>query len=415
MPEPGILFDGVWKKFRRGEVYDSLRDLIPAMVKRSLGLAKPPADDDLQDRQFWAVQDVSFEVGPGEVLGIIGANGAGKSTVLKLLNRILLPTRGYCEVRGRAGTLIEVSAGFHPDLTGRQNVFLQGSIMGMRQAEIERKFDQIVEFSGIADFIDTPVKRYSSGMNARLGFSIAAHLDPEVLIIDEVLAVGDLSFQERAFGRIRDLATSGIPVIIVSHQLERIATLCSSVILLERGRVVKHDTAEEVIAAYVMNTTQQVDAAAHRNSPIKLTELHIVSPLPVRSGDWVRFRLKGEVEDWVTPEYDPFRVRIRSAQTGKIVFGTMGVNCGLRCPPPGPFEAEIAVQMNVAAGTYALETTVRNTASSSDAATGPMAYVQVAPSRPFEGTTQMNAEMRLLGVAEEAVVAGPQFPQLVRT
>ena len=415
MPEPGILFDGVWKKFRRGEVHDSLRDLIPALVRRAFRVGEQPADDDLQERQFWAVQDVSFEVRPGEVLGIIGANGAGKSTVLKLLNRILLPTRGFCEVRGRAGTLIEVSAGFHPDLTGGQNVYLQGSIMGMRESEIRRKFDQIVEFSGIAEFIDTPVKRYSSGMNARLGFSIAAHLDPEVLIIDEVLAVGDLSFQERAFGRIHELATSGIPVVIVSHQLERIATLCSSVILLERGRVVKHDTAEEVIAAYVMNTTQQVDAAAHRNSPVKLSELHIVSPLPVRSGEWVRFRLKGEVEDWATPEYDPFRIRIRSAHTGKIVFGTMGVNCGLRCPPPGPFEAEVALQMNVSTGTYALETTVRNTANASDAATGPMAYVQVVPGRLFEGPTQMNAEMRLVDAGSDAMVSGTPFPQLVRT
>jgi lipopolysaccharide transport system ATP-binding protein len=225
MAEPGIVFDQVWKKFKRGEMYDSLRDLIPAVTRRLLSRGQPA--DALQQREFWALRDVGFEVRPGEALGIIGANGAGKSTTLKILNRILRPTRGHVEVRGRAGALIEISAGFHQDLTGRENVFLQGAIMGMPKEEIIRKFDEIVEFAGIAEFIDTPVKRYSSGMNARLGFAIAAHLDPDVLIIDEVLSVGDLSFQNRAFGRIQDLVRSGIPVVIVSHQLDRVAALCT--------------------------------------------------------------------------------------------------------------------------------------------------------------------------------------------
>jgi lipopolysaccharide transport system ATP-binding protein len=230
MTTPHLIFDRVWKKFHRGEMHDSLRDLIPAAARRLTGRALSTRD--LQTGDFWAVRDLSFEVNPGQTLGIIGPNGSGKSTTLKLLTKIYEPSRGHCAVRGRVGTLIEVAAGFHGDLTGRENVFLQGAIMGMRSRDIVRKFDEIVEFSGISEFIDTQVKRYSSGMNARLGFSIAAHLEPDVLIIDEVLAVGDMTFQEKAFGRIRDLAQSGLPVVIVSHQLDRIGELCTDVIVL---------------------------------------------------------------------------------------------------------------------------------------------------------------------------------------
>jgi homopolymeric O-antigen transport system ATP-binding protein len=166
-----VVFDGVWKKFRRGERHDSLRDLIPSMVRR---LVSPRPATELEGEEFWALQDVSFAVRRGEALGIIGPNGAGKSTTLKLLTRILKATRGSCRVSGRVGALIEVAAGFHPDLTGRENIYLQGAIMGMKRAEIDRHLDEIIEFAGVSAFVDTQVKRYSSGMNARLGFSIAA-------------------------------------------------------------------------------------------------------------------------------------------------------------------------------------------------------------------------------------------------
>src|ERR1051325_4496043 len=235
MPAPAVVFDRVSKKFRRGKRHDSLRDLIPATVARVL--RGRPQSAALSEREFWAVRDVSFDVRAGEALGIIGPNGAGKSTVLKLLTRILKPTRGRCEVHGRAGALIEAAAGFHPDLTGRENVFLQGALMGMKQAEIARKFDEIVEFAGISEFIDTPVKRYSSGMNARLGFAIAAHLDPDVLIIDEVLSVGDARFQERCLERMRALRARGIPLVFVSHNLLAVLELCTRAILIDRGRV----------------------------------------------------------------------------------------------------------------------------------------------------------------------------------
>ena len=228
---PSVRFEGVWKKFRRGQLHDSLRDLLPALSSRLLKRNAPRVGE------FWALREVSFAVTPGEVLGIIGGNGAGKSTALKILTRILRPTAGSASVVGRIGALIELSAGFHQDLTGRENIFLQGSIMGMPVALIRRKFDEIVDFAGIPDFIDTPVKRYSSGMNARLGFAIAAHLDPEVLIIDEVLSVGDFRFQDKAFGRIEGMSKSGIPVVLVSHQLDRVATLCTKALVLQQGIV----------------------------------------------------------------------------------------------------------------------------------------------------------------------------------
>lgn len=390
---PGVRFDHVWKKFRRGEVHDSLRDLIPAIARR-LGRGKPPAGS-LEKREFWALRDISFTVEPGEALGIIGANGAGKSTVLKTLNRILRPTSGVAEVRGRAGALIEVSAGFHPDLTGAQNIYLQGAIMGMKKVEIARKFEEIVEFSGIRDFIDTPVKRYSSGMNARLGFSIAAHLDPEVLIIDEVLAVGDLSFQERAFGRIREMVTSGIPVVIVSHQLDRIATLCTKGILLEKGQVKKAGTAEECIAEYVLKPTMGGDAGREDDCPVRLLELRTGGQQPVRSGERVSFRLVGEAGPGASGRFDPYNIFVRSAQTGKVIFGTQGANLGLGCPAEGPFSADFDLQMNAPAGIYAIETSVRELASNQRAARGPVVYVQVVDGQRFQGTVQMNPRFRV--------------------
>lgn len=243
-----VRFDGVWKKFRKGERHDSLRDLLPSLAK---GMFRKKSKEELEAQEFWALRDVSFEVKQGEALGVIGANGAGKSTVLKLLTKIIRPTRGQSHLSGRVGALIELAAGFHPDLTGRENVYLQGAIMGMKRKELASKFDEIVEFSGLADFIDTPVKRFSSGMNARLGFSIAAHLEPDVLIIDEVLSVGDFSFQERAFERMRTIVKSGIPVVVVSHQLDRVVSLCTHAILLEHGSVVRYGTPLECLSAYV--------------------------------------------------------------------------------------------------------------------------------------------------------------------
>jgi ABC-type polysaccharide/polyol phosphate transport system ATPase subunit len=247
MAAPAVVFDGVWKKFRRGERHDSLRDLVPAALRR---LLRRGPGGGLDAHEFWAVRDVSFEVRPGEALGIIGRNGAGKSTILKLLTRILKPTRGACRVAGRSGALIEIAAGFHPDLTGRENIYLQGAIMGMRRAEIAARFDAIVDFAGIGPFIDTQVKRYSSGMNARLGFSIAAHLSPDVLLIDEVLAVGDKAYQEKCQARMQQFRAEGVAIVFVTHQLASVAQLCSQVLLLEQGAPAALGPPGEVIATY---------------------------------------------------------------------------------------------------------------------------------------------------------------------
>ena len=269
MGAPVVLFDSVWKKFRLGERHDSLRDLIPAVV-RSIVRRRP--DDELSQREFWALEDVSFEVDAGQALGIIGPNGAGKSTILKLLTRILRPTRGHCRVTGRVGALIEVAAGFHPDLTGRENIFLQGAIMGMRRLEIARKLEEIIEFAGVRDFIDTPVKRYSSGMNARLGFSIAAHLDPDVLIIDEVLSVGDSAFQDRCVKRMEEFKRQGVTIVFVSHNLQAVSALCDRAVLLQRA-VRAIGATDQVLRSYVQR--QAVATPPASSGPVQIVSARL--------------------------------------------------------------------------------------------------------------------------------------------
>jgi lipopolysaccharide transport system ATP-binding protein len=203
---------------------------------------------------IWALRDVSLELQQGEALGLVGRNGAGKSTLLKLLARITLPSQGRIEIRGRIGTLLEVGTGFHPDLTGRENIYLNGAILGMRRAEVARKFDEIVDFSGVERFIDTPVKRYSSGMHIRLGFAVAAHLEPEVLLIDEVLAVGDAAFQRKSLGKMKDAASQGRTVVFVSHNLSAVQALCSRAVLIEDGHLQMDGAPHEVVDTYLART-----------------------------------------------------------------------------------------------------------------------------------------------------------------
>lgn len=204
-----------------------------------------------QSEFIWALKDVSFEVRRGEVLGIIGPNGAGKTTLLKILSRITEPTEGYAEIHGRVGSLLEVGTGFHPELTGRENIYLNGAILGMRYSEIESKFDEIVEFSGLERFIDTPVKHYSSGMYIRLAFGVAAHLDPEILLVDEVLAVGDAAFQEKCVGKMSQIAGGGRTVVFVSHNMAAIRNLCSRVLLIEDGQLRFEGTSDDTIQTYL--------------------------------------------------------------------------------------------------------------------------------------------------------------------
>jgi lipopolysaccharide transport system ATP-binding protein len=234
------------KRYRIGEFqasYETLRDSLARLVRR--------AGRRHHREEIWALRDVSFDVQEGEVLGLIGRNGAGKSTLLKVLTRITEPTGGRAEIRGRVGSLLEVGTGFHPELTGRENVFLNGAVLGMKRREISRRFDEIVEFSGIEKFLDTPVKRYSSGMYVRLAFSVAAHLEPEILLVDEVLAVGDAEFQRRCLGRMEDIGQSGRTVIFVSHNMQTITQLCDRVVLLRGGSVVADGPSSHVVADYL--------------------------------------------------------------------------------------------------------------------------------------------------------------------
>ena len=229
----------------------SLAERLNNGTKKLITLRSPFSTQNLQKEELWPIKDISFEIHAGEIVGIIGRNGAGKSTLLKILSRITEPTSGRAEIFGRVGTLLEVGTGFHPELTGRDNIYLSGIILGMKKVEIDRKFDEIVEFAGISQFIDTPVKRYSSGMYVRLAFAVGAHLEPEVLIVDEVLAVGDAQFQKKCLAKMRAIGSQGRTVLFVSHNLEAITRLCDRVIVLRGGRVIYDGSAQQAVKAYL--------------------------------------------------------------------------------------------------------------------------------------------------------------------
>ena len=272
MAEDILEVQGVYKKFRRGELYTSLRDLVPAFANRVLG--RKPAEGAIDKRDFWALRDVSFSVKRGEAFAIVGGNGAGKSTLLKLLTGIMRQNQGTIRIGGRVSALIEVSAGFHPDLTGRENVFLNGAILGMTREEIRRRFDEIVAFSGLEEFIDTPVKRYSSGMYARLGFSVAAHVDPDVLLVDEVLSVGDYLFQRKCVDRMNEVIASGATVLFVSHNLRAVANLCQRSLLLDHGKVLMTGPTDEIIRAYYQLGQQARETDGARGVAITEVIMH---------------------------------------------------------------------------------------------------------------------------------------------
>jgi lipopolysaccharide transport system ATP-binding protein len=254
MDDIAILAEGLGKKFKIGAtplryrtLRDSLSEAVTAPWRRIRSLASRSDGRFAQPGVIWALRDVSFEVRRGQVLGIIGRNGAGKSTLLKILSRVTEPTEGHAEIHGRVGSLLEVGTGFHPELTGRENIYLNGAILGMKRSEIDRKFDEIVAFSEVEDFIDTPVKRYSSGMYLRLAFAVAAHLEPEILVVDEILAVGDAEFQHKCMGKMSDVAQQGRTVLFVSHNMSAVLRLTEETIVLDKGRLTyRADTLEAI-------------------------------------------------------------------------------------------------------------------------------------------------------------------------
>ncbi len=254
MAAPIIRVEGLGKRYvlrhQRAEPYTALRDVI---ANKARGLFKPNSASEASE--FWALKDVSFDIAPGDRVGIIGRNGAGKSTLLKILSRIVHPTLGRVEIEGRLASLLEVGTGFHPELSGRENIYLNGAILGMGRMEISAKFDEIVAFAEVERFLDTPVKRYSSGMYVRLAFAVAAHLEPEILVVDEVLAVGDAEFQRKCMGKMKEVAHGGRTILFVSHNMAAIQNLCSTAIYLKHGQVKAQGEAGTVIAEYLRSSS----------------------------------------------------------------------------------------------------------------------------------------------------------------
>src|SRR6266480_25796 len=246
------------KRYRIGEHarYHALRDVLTRELRSPMSFLRRS-----QPEMFWALKEVSLDVREGEVLGVIGRNGAGKTTLLKILSRITRPTSGWAEIRGRVGSLLEVGTGFHPELTGRENTFLSGAILGMSKREISRKFDEIVSFAELEKFIDTPVKYYSSGMYVRLAFAVAAHLEPEILLVDEVLAIGDLEFQKKCLGRMSEVSEAGRTIVFISHQMSQIRRLCERVIWVDHGIIRKAGPTLDVVSEYERDFTERIDVS----------------------------------------------------------------------------------------------------------------------------------------------------------
>ena len=389
-----ISFENVSKRFFRGGRHTTLSEVIPATVRRLLRAGRSRTEE------FWALRDVSFILEAGQALAIIGPNGSGKSTALKLITGILRPDRGQVAVhvprhgRGRIGALIELSAGFHFELSGRENIYLQGAILGMRRAEIARQFDEIVAFAEVAEFVDTPVKRYSTGMIARLGFAIAAHLEPDVLLIDEVLAVGDRMFQRRAFDRIQKVVANGVPAVVVSHQLHHVLELCDRGLLLTQGAVVCSGTAAECVAQYV---TEGVPVADDDSSPIHITGLEGPVPSHVAPGERMVMRVQGLVRSSGNGANATIGVRVRQLPREELVFVAHSAGCGLTLPEGGPFELEIDLQMNVGPGLYRAQAAAWDLGDLRELSRGPSTLIGVGSEPAASGLVFASPRMRFLG------------------
>jgi lipopolysaccharide transport system ATP-binding protein len=357
---------GLGKRYELGRTLQRDRTLRESVVEsvgelmRTIRRGGAQADD----RELWALRDASFEIAEGEAVGLIGANGAGKSTLLKLLSRVTAPTTGRAEIHGRVGSLLEVGTGFHPDLTGRENVFLNGAILGMRGSEIARKFDEIVAFAEVERFLDTPVKRYSSGMYLRLAFAVAAHLEPEVLLVDEVLAVGDAAFQRKCLGKMGDVAASGRTVVFVSHNMDAVLRLCTRALLLEHGRVAESGPSSEVVAGYLARGgtgappaqwIDLADAPRRGSAEARFTRVRYAIPgepgrVP-RPGGPVRFDL--EIESDVAQTISSVAVVLRS-QTGVMLLVADIIEWGAPmtlAPGRNAVRFDIAA-LNLTSGTY---------------------------------------------------------------
>ena len=302
MPEFAIRCENLSKQYRIGspERYRTLRDAISTTARAPFRRFK----SETQNGHIWALDDVSFEIERGDVVGIIGLNGAGKSTLLKILSRITAPTRGRADIFGRVGSLLEVGTGFHSELTGRENIYLNGAILGMRKTEIDRKFDEIVAFAEVEKFLDTPVKRYSSGMYVRLAFGVAAHLETEVLLVDEVLAVGDAQFQKKCFEKMREIGKHGRTILFVSHNLSAVRSICKQALIIEKGKVVAQGEIDATVDKYLSRINSQespVETIETNTFSVSSVEINSVAGPVIKTFDTVqvkvRFVPKTEVRD----------------------------------------------------------------------------------------------------------------------
>jgi lipopolysaccharide transport system ATP-binding protein len=334
--------------------YDTLRDQIADSFKRLFhrnGHVARGRKRATRGERIWALKDVSFDVRQGEVIGIIGRNGAGKSTLLKILSRITVPTEGRAEIYGRVGSLLEVGTGFHPELSGRENIYLNGAILGMRKKEIDRRFDEIVAFAEIEKFIDTPVKHYSSGMYMRLAFAVAAHLEPEILIVDEVLAVGDAAFQKKCLGKMSDVASEGITVLFVSHNMSAVARLCNWALLVDHGRIVEQGSTQDVVEKYLTHEngkTCHVKFPPDPSRQMRLRELTILNAFGIPSSqinmsETFRVRVSYDVNRTLESAHV---ICFFCSADGTNIFGTGDADCRperLETRHPGHYCAEFEV------------------------------------------------------------------------
>ena len=331
MQHAAIHVERVFKKFRRGERVDSVRDWFAGRFRRKATLG------DLGEREFWVLHDVSFDVEPGEAFGIIGPNGAGKSTFLKLLAGIMRHDRGRIDVQGPVSPLIELGAGFHPDLTGRENIYLNASILGLSRRDVQRRFDEIVDFAGIRDFLDTPVKRYSSGMHARLGFSIAAHVEPRVLLVDEVLSVGDRVFRAKCMDKMQAFLKQGVAIVFVSHDLGSVGRFCNRAMVLSEGRAVFTGSASAAVGRYYKACMEsQVSPGARADAQVRVLNVQLrdvsgATTSTVTCGERVNFQFDVAFsKEMNSPSYGFAVIR---AEDQLLLFETSSCRIGVTAGP----------------------------------------------------------------------------------
>jgi len=328
MSDIAIHVEGLSKQYRLGqrEPYKSLRDVIMRAAKKPLGWLgnDSTSGGKHEEEYFWALNDISFEVKRGEAIGIIGRNGAGKSTLLKILSRITKPTQGTADIYGRVGSLLEVGTGFHPELTGRENIYLNGAILGMRRHEIAHKFDEIVDFSGVEKYLDMPVKRYSSGMYVRLAFAVAAHLEPEILLVDEVLAVGDAEFQKKCLGKMGAVAGEGRTVLYVSHNMTSILNLCQRSILINSGSILMEESSDKVIDYYLEKQQTTNTFSRTSNKDPNQQEIHFsnlsIDPINPKTGNPIDFIVEVRCsKDIISSDHHEIAIGLLNTQDSKIL------------------------------------------------------------------------------------------------